>query len=116
MARRLKIKATGAHFDPPQGVVAEGDVREIAADVALELGPEQVPVNPTCTLRDYETREEIEGGALLDEPAIDGTVIFVRVAEFERDHAYELRIGWDHEPPRVEGEHSERIFIIECLA
>lgn len=115
MARRLRIKADGARFDPPQGVVAAGDVREIVADVTLELGEEQAPTNPTCSLRDYDTQEEVEGGALLDDPPTEDNVIFVRVAEFERGRSYELRIGWDHEPPRVEGEHTERVFVIECL-
>lgn len=93
--------------------MAAGDIVEYQFDASPLLGAGQAPTNPTVQLIDTRTGEVVIGGAALDTVPIEGAVLFIRVANVARGRRYELRIGFDHTNPRVAGEHTNRVHIIE---
>jgi hypothetical protein len=106
-------KPTASHTVIPSSTVVAGEVVSLVFDAVNDLGEGQSPTNASVSLVDMQTREEIEGGATLDTPPIAGTQISIRITGVERQRTYELLIGFDHDPPRVEGEHTIRIHVIE---
>lgn len=107
------FETTAVHTDPATSYLAAGAVREYIYDAATDLGEGQAPQNPTVELVNARTRVEIAGGAAMDTPAIEGTNLFVRVGPIERGAVYELRIAFEHTNPRVPGERTVRIHVIE---
>lgn len=108
-----RVRTTPAHTIPPTSTMAAGEIAEYVYDASTDLGEGQTPENPTVELRNADTRAEIEGGATLDTPPIAGNALAIRVAQIERGVTYELRIAFDHSSPRVVGEHTVKIHVIE---
>lgn len=109
------FKPTGAHTIPPVSQVAAGEIAEYTYDAVNDLGSGQSVSNPSAELLDAVTFVPVEDGADLDvdTPDEDENKIAVRVIGIERGRNYELRISFEHDPPRVEGEKTTRIHIIE---
>lgn len=100
----------------PSTEVVEGEVKPYSYDASHDLQPDQVMSDPVVELRERTSGEEVDGGASLeDPPTVVDRVLYFRVAEVERGKKYELRIEFDHDPPRVEGEHTIRLHeILGC--
>lgn len=109
------FKPTGAHTIPPVSQVAAGEIAEYTYDAANDLGAGQSVSNPSAELLDARTYVAVEDGVDLDvdTPDDDENKIAVRVTGIERGRSYELRIAFEHEPPRVAGEKTIRIHVIE---
>lgn len=106
-------QATAAHTDPPSSVMVTGQIKEYTYDATLDLGVGQAPTNAAVSLVRLDTLAVVTNGAVLDSPAIAGNVIAMKVTGVERDTTYELRIAFDHTNPRVVGERSVRLHIIQ---
>lgn len=107
-------KPTTSHTLVPSSTIVEGEIVAISYNAENELGEGQAVENPTVSLVDMQTRLEIEdGAALADTPITDNTTINLLVSGVMRGRIYELLIGFDHTNPRVDGEHTIRIHVIE---
>ncbi len=96
--------------------MAEGEIRQLAYDATKDLGTGQVPTNASGTLVNLDTGAVVSGGATLGSPAITGNVISIRLAGITGGVTHELRIGFDHTNPRVSGEHSVKLHVVEGIA
>lgn len=110
---RVAWQATDAHTNPAVSVMTTGEIREIPFDMSAVLGETQTPENPDVSLVRLDTLEVVEDGAALDTPAVEDNVISVKVANVEPGTTYELRVSFDHTNPRVAGERSTVLHIIE---
>lgn len=106
-------QSTTAHTDPPSSTMVAGQIKEYTYDATLDLGVGQAPTNAAVSLVRLDTLAEIASGAVLDSPAIVGNVIAMKVTGVARDTTYELRIAFDHTNPRVVGERTVRLHVIE---
>lgn len=111
----VRVKPTAVHTDPPSSEMAEGEILEYIYNAVNDLGDTQAPTNAEVELIDTSDRSVVTGGATLDTVPIQGNSIFIRVAEVVRGKTYELRIGFDHTNPRVVGEHTEKVHVIEGI-
>lgn len=108
------VKPTQAHTIPPITQIAAGEVVEFIYDPVNDLGLGQSAINPSAELFNAATRESITDDMLdEDSPSIVANLVSIRVAGIERGVSYELRISFEHEPPRVTGEKTTKIMIIE---
>ena len=106
-------QATDAHTVPPSSTMVAGEIKEYTVDVSTVLGAGQEPTNPAVSLIRLDTLALVEGGAVLDSPAISGNVIALLVAGVARGVTYELRVAFDHTNPRVVGERSTMLHVVE---
>lgn len=109
------VKPTSAHTVPPVSQAAAGEVIEVTYDAVNDLGVGQTAINASVQLLNARTFVEVEDGATLDTPPITANKIAIRVSGIERGTDYELRIGFEHDPPRVTGEKTIRIHVIEGI-
>jgi hypothetical protein len=94
--------------------MVENQVKEYTFDASLDLAEGQLPLNPTAYLIDLETHETIPDAATVD-GAPTGKFLSVRVTGLRMGHTYELRFGFEHSSPRVDGERTVRLHVIECV-
>ena len=108
-------QATAEHTTPANSTMVAGQIKEYTYDASTDLGDGQAPENPAVSLIRLDTLAVVEDGAVLDTPAIAGNVISLKVAGVERGVTYELRIAFDHTNPRVAGERTVKLHIVECV-
>ncbi len=111
--RVSSISAVTLEGNNPSAEMVAGEVQEFIYDPSLDLGEEQAPTNPGYALIDTATGTTVSGGATPDTPPVEDGRLFIRVTGVERGATYELRIGFNHTPPRVAGERTVRLFYIK---
>jgi hypothetical protein len=116
MMARVAWQATTEHTIPASSSLVAGAKEQRTLDTTIYLGDGQTPVAPSVQLMRLDTFTLVENGAVLSDPPITGNIISFAVSGVERDTTYELRVGFDHTPPRVVGERTIALHIIEGVA
>lgn len=110
---RVPWQATSSHTSPASSTLAAGAIVQRAYDATLDLGEGQAATAASVQLIRLDTLDIVADGATLDDPPIVDNVILFAVTGVEANTTYRLRIGFDHTNPRVPGERTIRLHVIE---